>query len=162
MAVVSIHPAIDHGIGPDGAASFGGGTLQCKCADRKVAVSIKGQSAYNHVCGCTKCWKPVGALFSMVAAVSRDNVSVTANQDKLTEKDLIEHAQKLNLDKAIFEACLKGGKHTERVKLNQSSGEAVGVNGTPAMFINGTLLSGAQPLDAMVEVVESHLKSPSK
>ena len=85
-----------------------------------------------------------------------------ANQDKLTEKDLIEHAQKLNLDKAIFEACLKGGKHTERVKLNQSSGEAVGVNGTPAMFINGTLLSGAQPLDAMVEVVESHLKSPSK
>ena len=67
--------------------NFAGGTLHCKCSDRKVAVSIKGQSAHNHVCGCTKCWKPAGALFSQVAAVSRDNLSVTANADKLKVVD---------------------------------------------------------------------------
>lgn len=83
MANVSIHPSIDNGVGPPAAANFTGGTLQCKCADRKVVVSIKGQSNYNHACGCTKCWKPAGALFSIVAAISRDNLSVTANQDKL-------------------------------------------------------------------------------
>ncbi len=83
MANVPIHPSIDNGIGPAAAANFAGGTLQCKCPDRKVVVSIKGQSNYNHACGCTKCWKPDGALFSIVAAVSRDNLSVTANQDKL-------------------------------------------------------------------------------
>jgi S-(hydroxymethyl)glutathione synthase len=87
MAKVSIHPAIDNGVGPAAAANFTGGTLQCKCTDRKVAVSIKGQSNYNHACGCTKCWKPAGALFSIVAAVSRDNLAVTANQDKLKVVD---------------------------------------------------------------------------
>ena len=83
MANVSIHPSIDQGLGPPAAANFTGGTLQCRCSERKVVVTIKGQSAHNHACGCTKCWKPKGALFSIVAAVSRDNVSVTANQDKL-------------------------------------------------------------------------------
>src|SRR5258706_1506547 len=87
MANVSIHPSIDKGVGPAAAANFTGGTLQCRCSDRKVVVSIKGQSAHNHACGCTKCWKPDGALFSIVAAVSRDNVSVTANQDKLKVVD---------------------------------------------------------------------------
>lgn len=87
MANVSIHPSIDKGLGPAAAAGFTGGTLQCRCSDRKVVVSIKGQSAHNHACGCTKCWKPEGALFSIVAAVSRDNLSVTANQDKLKVVD---------------------------------------------------------------------------
>jgi len=79
---VSIHPAVDHGIRPT-APNFSGGTLVCKCAERPVKVTIRGQSAYNHVCGCTKCWKPAGALFSQVAVVPRDNLSVTENGDKL-------------------------------------------------------------------------------
>jgi S-(hydroxymethyl)glutathione synthase len=87
MANPSIHPSIDNGIGPPAAANFSGGTLQCKCADRKVVVTITGQSNYNHACGCTKCWKPAGALFSIVAAVSRDNLAVTANSDKLKVVD---------------------------------------------------------------------------
>jgi S-(hydroxymethyl)glutathione synthase len=83
---VAIHPSVDHGIQP-AAPNFAGGTLVCKCTDRPVRVSIKGQSAYNHVCGCTKCWKPAGALFSMVAVVPRDNLSVTENGDKLQVVD---------------------------------------------------------------------------
>ena len=83
MARVAIHPTVDNGIKAVAAPGFAGGTLYCKCSDNKVAVTIKGQSAYNHVCGCTKCWKPEGALFSVVAAVGRDNLSVTANADKL-------------------------------------------------------------------------------
>ena len=82
----SIHPAVDNGIKP-AAANFSGGTLQCKCSDPKVTVSLKGQTAHNHVCGCTKCWKPAGALFSQVAVIPRDNLSVTANGDKLNVVD---------------------------------------------------------------------------
>ena len=37
-------------------------------------MSITSQCAYNHVCGCTKCWKPEGALFSQVAVVPRDKL----------------------------------------------------------------------------------------
>ena len=79
---ISIHPAIDRGIKP-GAKDFAGGTLVCKCARNPVRVEIKGQSAHNHACGCTKCWKPEGALFSLVAVVPRENLTVTANADKL-------------------------------------------------------------------------------
>jgi S-(hydroxymethyl)glutathione synthase len=86
MATVSIHPGIEKALKP-AAANFAGGTLVCKCTDNKVTLTIKGQSAHNHACGCTKCWKPEGALFSIVGVVGRDNLSVTANQDKLKVVD---------------------------------------------------------------------------
>lgn len=82
MSDVKIHPAVDGGLKP-AAANFAGGTLWCNCSQDRVQVSIETQAAHNHVCGCTKCWKPKGALFSQVAVVSRDKLSVTANADKL-------------------------------------------------------------------------------
>jgi S-(hydroxymethyl)glutathione synthase len=86
MAQISIHPAVDNGI-KTGSPNFGGGTLTCKCASNPVEVSITGQSAYNHVCGCTKCWKPAGALFSQVAVVARDKLRVTKGAEKLKIAD---------------------------------------------------------------------------
>ncbi|PKU21554.1 S-(hydroxymethyl)glutathione synthase [Telmatospirillum siberiense] len=83
---VSIHPSVDHGIKPT-AKDFTGGTLHCKCASNPVEVTVKSQSAHNHVCGCTKCWKPKGAQFAMIAVVPRDSVSVTKNADKLAVVD---------------------------------------------------------------------------
>lgn len=79
---VKIHPAVDHGI-KQGNSSFAGGTLTCKCATNPVKVRVGAQTAHNHVCGCTKCWKPDGAIFSMVAVVSRDAIQVLENGDKL-------------------------------------------------------------------------------
>jgi S-(hydroxymethyl)glutathione synthase len=83
---IHLHPAIDHGVKP-GAANFAGGTLDCKCAQAPVKISIKGQVAYDHACGCTKCWKPAGAMFSVIAVVPRDNLTVAANGDKLAVVD---------------------------------------------------------------------------
>jgi S-(hydroxymethyl)glutathione synthase len=80
--MVSIHPSIDNGIKP-GNKDFAGGTLVCKCATNPVEVKVGAQIAHNHACGCTKCWKPKGANFSVVGVVSRDKVSVTKNGDKL-------------------------------------------------------------------------------
>ncbi len=85
-ATLSIHPAVDRGLKP-AEPDFAGGTLVCHCAQSPVEVTIRGQCAHNHVCGCTKCWKPEGATFSMVAVVPRDNLSVTANADKLEVVD---------------------------------------------------------------------------
>ena len=86
MAEISIHPAVDNGVKP-GSPSFAGGTLECKCTSNPVEVSIGTQSAHNHVCGCTKCWKPAGALFSQVAVVPRDKLSVSKGADKLKVVD---------------------------------------------------------------------------
>ena len=86
MPQVKIHPSVDGGVQP-GDSKLAGGTLRCKCASKAVEVTITGNSAHNHVCGCTKCWKPAGALFSMVAVVPRDKLKVTANADKLKVVD---------------------------------------------------------------------------
>lgn len=79
---VSIHPSVDQGITPS-TKEFRGGTLHCKCATHKVTVKVSAQTAYNHACGCTKCWKPKGATFSVVAVVPRDKVDVVSNAEKL-------------------------------------------------------------------------------
>jgi S-(hydroxymethyl)glutathione synthase len=79
---ISIHPAVDNGV-KAGTPGFGGGTLSCLCTSNPVSVSVKAQSAHNHACGCTKCWKPKGALFAQVAVAPRDSVSVSANGNKL-------------------------------------------------------------------------------
>ncbi len=157
---VSIHPAVDQGIKP-AAANFAGGTLNCHCSDKKVSVAIDSQCAHNHVCGCTKCWKPAGALFSQVAVVARDKVRVTANGDKLAVVDanavIKRHACKscgvhmygsIENDKHPFYGL--DFIHTE---LSSQPGWA-----TPefAAFVSSIIESGANP--ANMGAVRSRLK----
>ena len=82
MAQPSLHPAIDNGV-PQGFGSFDGGTLACKCPTDKVLVHVRGDVAHNHACGCSKCWKPEGALFSIVGVVPVDKLKVIAHEEKL-------------------------------------------------------------------------------
>jgi S-(hydroxymethyl)glutathione synthase len=93
---IALHPAIDKGFSKSAARNFTGGTLTCKCSGDPVTVSIATQSAHNHACGCTKCWKPEGAIFSIVAVAPSDKVKVTANGHKLKVVDqsalILRHA----------------------------------------------------------------------
>lgn len=84
--MVSLHPLLDNGITP-GSDSFPGGTLKCLCPSFPVEITLTTNVAHNHACGCSKCWKPAGALFSIVGVVPRDELSVTANGDKLAIVD---------------------------------------------------------------------------
>lgn len=86
MSALSLHPSIDNGVAPTD-ANFKGGTLKCLCKDSPVTVQLEGNVAFNHACGCTKCWKPKGALFSVVAVISRDKLKVTQNEQKLKVVD---------------------------------------------------------------------------
>ncbi|WP_179456655.1 S-(hydroxymethyl)glutathione synthase [Xanthomonas arboricola] len=83
MTNVSIHPSVDGGVARGSAEGFQGGTLECLCATDKVTVEVAAQTAHNHACGCSKCWKPAGAKFSVVAVAPRDKVTVTAHPEKL-------------------------------------------------------------------------------
>ena len=82
----SLHPSIDNGITP-GKADFAGGKLHCKCATVPVEVTLGSNVVHNHACGCSKCWKPSGALFSVVAVIPKDKVTVTAHGEKLAIVD---------------------------------------------------------------------------
>jgi S-(hydroxymethyl)glutathione synthase len=82
----NIHPAVNKGLGK-AAKNFKGGTLRCHCKKDPVVVEVTGQIAHNHICGCTKCWKPKGALFSMVAVAPTGNVRVVSGAKKLKVVD---------------------------------------------------------------------------
>jgi S-(hydroxymethyl)glutathione synthase len=82
MAKVKIHPSVDDGV-KAGSKGFKGGTLNCQCSSNAVTVTLASDVAFNHACGCSKCWKPEGAIFSVVAVLGRDKVSVSGNGQKL-------------------------------------------------------------------------------
>ncbi len=96
---VKLHPALDAGLTAAAAADFAGGTLVCKCTERPVRVAIKGQVLHNHACGCTQCWKPAAASFSIVGVVPTENVKVFENGDKLAvinpNATILRHACKV-------------------------------------------------------------------
>lgn len=79
---VSLHPLLDNGI-KKGDPAFPGGKLRCHCKENPVEVTLGTNVAHNHACGCSKCWKPKGALFSIVGVVPKDKLQVTAGADKL-------------------------------------------------------------------------------
>ncbi|QDK97504.1 S-(hydroxymethyl)glutathione synthase [Acinetobacter tandoii] len=87
MSTFNLHPAINDGISKTEQDGFAGGSLHCKCASNPVEVKVESQTFHNHACGCSKCWKPEGALFSLVAVVPKDKVTVIANQEKLEVVD---------------------------------------------------------------------------
>jgi protein-disulfide isomerase len=68
------------------------------------------------------------------------------------------NAQRLGLDAAKFDACLDSGRMAALVKRDQAAGNKAGVTGTPAFFINGVMLSGAQPEEAFHKVIDEELK----
>jgi protein-disulfide isomerase len=66
-------------------------------------------------------------------------------------------AKELGLDAVAFEICLGSGKYQAAIKQDIEEGTRAGVSGTPAFFINGRLISGAQPLEAFVRVIDDEL-----
>jgi protein-disulfide isomerase len=69
------------------------------------------------------------------------------NQQNLDVEALKTAAKTLGLDSAKFDTCLTSGQYAALVKKNSKEGQEAGVKGTPAFFVNGVFLSGAQPLE---------------
>ena len=71
--------------------------------------------------------------------------------------DLKGFAQQVGVELAQFEACLSSGKFAAVIESDIDEGTKAGVTGTPAFFINGRLLGGAQPLEQFVRVIDEEL-----
>ncbi len=79
------------------------------------------------------------------------------NQSKLSAPDLKQHAAALGLDAAKFGACVDSHKYSDLVDEDMAAGEEAGVSGTPAFFVNGRVLGGAQPFEAFKRVIDEEL-----
>jgi protein-disulfide isomerase len=68
------------------------------------------------------------------------------------------YASDLGLDTAAFDECLDSGKYTSEVQKDSQDARAYGVTGTPAFFVNGQLVSGAQPFSVFQQVIDAALE----
>ncbi|NVJ22904.1 thioredoxin domain-containing protein [Myxococcus sp. AM011] len=81
-----------------------------------------------------------------------------ASQSALQVENLKKYAGELKLDQAKFDKCLDSGEKAATVKSDMADAQKVGVSGTPAFFINGIMLSGAQPVEEFKSIIDAELK----
>jgi len=80
-----------------------------------------------------------------------------ANQNKLAPADLKTTAKTLGMNGDEFDACFASTKYDSKIKADQAAGEKIGVDGTPAFFIDGRPLTGAQPTPKFEEIIDDEL-----
>jgi len=77
-----------------------------------------------------------------------------SNQKALSKSDLIGYAGALGLDTAMFELDMEAADIEQMIKDDEALAGKVGVNGTPAFFVNGRFLSGAQPFSEFARLID--------
>lgn len=80
------------------------------------------------------------------------------NQASLKIEDLKKDAENLGLNTKEFDLCLDSNKYASEVQKDMDDGVKAGVSGTPSFFINGIMISGAQPFEKFKEIIDEELK----
>lgn len=80
-----------------------------------------------------------------------------ANQAKLKRADLDGYAKQLGLDMKAVAKALDGRTHRPLVERDLAEGRALGVTGTPTLYLNGRRAAGVPPASAMINVIKSLL-----
>ncbi len=79
------------------------------------------------------------------------------NQQSLEREALLGHAGRLGFDLARLEATLDDPSVAAQVADDADQALRLGATGTPALFINGRLLSGARPLPELREEIAAEI-----
>ncbi|HTO69400.1 MAG TPA: thioredoxin domain-containing protein [Myxococcota bacterium] len=79
------------------------------------------------------------------------------NQNALADSDLEKYASDLGMDAAAFKTCRADPKSEERVNVDANAARAAGLNGTPAFFVNGILVSGARPIEDFTRWIDQEI-----
>lgn len=80
------------------------------------------------------------------------------NQKALQPEQLKQYAATLRLNQPAFDQCLDSGKHAARVQAGLQEATTLGLSSTPSIFINGRLVTGAQPFEAFQAIIDEELQ----
>ena len=107
---------------------------------------------------------PAARQASEAARCAQEDGKFWSYHDKLYEhaprhtiNDLLLYGKEIGLKHSSFEQCLSSGKYKAAVQKDVSEGVQLGISGTPTFFINGRELSGAQPIEAIVQILDEEL-----
>lgn len=76
----------------------------------------------------------------------------------LTPPDLERYAKEVGLDLARFRAALEDHRFQEKIIKDVRDAIALGVQGTPAYFVNGKILRGALPYEEFEKLIKEEIK----
>lgn len=116
------------------------------------ATEIK-KDLHPYACGAARaavCAQEQGRFWELYDLMYRNNT-------RLKPRDLREHAGRAGLDLARFDACVDSPRSREVVLEDTRVAGALGVTGTPAIFVNGRKLVGAQPVEVLSAVIDAEL-----
>jgi protein-disulfide isomerase len=82
-----------------------------------------------------------------------------ANQKDLSPEKYEQWATEAGVDRAKFKALVNDPSLAKKIDDDMAVGKAAGVTGTPASFINGVFLSGAQPIDKFTAIIDEQLNA---
>ena len=102
-------------------------------------------------------WKLVDYIHLHAAGLGGEAKSLekaNAELDSLT----MEEGKRQKVDTAALTACIAKQDDTA-VKATMKEGEALGIDATPTLFINGEKLDGAQPMEYVYRMVDDALKA---
>ena len=80
-----------------------------------------------------------------------------ANQKQLGPEALKEHAKALRLDMKRFESDLLDSEDQKKIDKDVAEAKALGINGTPGIFVNGRFVEGAQPFEVFAKIIDDEL-----
>src|SRR5262245_15513585 len=80
-----------------------------------------------------------------------------ADRTKLGPEDLKQHARELRLDMNRFEADISSGADKKKIDADVAEAEALRIQGTPGIFINGRFVEGAQPYEVFAKIIDEEL-----
>ena len=98
------------------------------------------------------CAHDQGKFWEMHDAMFEDQKGLRVDQLKAK-------AGALGFDIAAFDECLDSGKYADQISEDLREGSQMGVTGTPAVFINGRFLSGAQPYETFARIIDEELEA---
>lgn len=81
-----------------------------------------------------------------------------ANQRALQVDQLKATARDAGLDGQEFDACMDSNRFVGQVTEDLEAGRALGITGTPMVFINGRSVSGAKPYEEFAEIIQDELR----
>lgn len=80
------------------------------------------------------------------------------NRFAALDRITLTEGSKFHLDAGKLQACMKDPKNEAAVNASEKEGEALNVNGTPTMFINGQMLDGARPISEVKAALDAALQ----
>lgn len=109
-----------------------------------------------------ECAKEQGKFWEMHDVIFEEQEKLGEGTVQYTVNDLKKWAAKVGVNTTQFNDCVDSEKYKAEIEKDAADGVAAGVTGTPAIFINGRLIAGAQPFSVFKTIIDEELKKSGK